>query len=264
MKSVVIFLVLAFVSVDSYSQINKPKEKKSEWHIRISPHFWFINLKGQIIRPPVPVFPSQPIEPPAKREIDISFGELKSSIKFAFMGSGQYVQNRFLTRFNVISFILEGEVITPLDLILQDTHLRFAYLSGDAGFGYDVINKPNLNLFALAGLKFVYMDIDVKSNVLGRFPVEGARDRWFMDPVIGTYFIYKPYKWMEFNAYGDLGLIFGDQVTAQFISEVDFFLTKWFYLSAGYRIWFLEVPKTQAIYNGSIFGSVVKIGFQIH
>lgn len=264
LRSVLFFLVLVIISTNSFSQINKPEEKKGDWFVRISPHFWFIHLKGEIFRPPVPVVPVQPIEPEPKHEIDVTFGELKSTIKFAFMGSGQYVQNRFITRFNVTSLILEADFLTPYDIVFQDVKGRLEYFSGDIEFGYDVLNRPNFNLFVLGGLKFIYMDIGLKTNVLGSFPVEGERSRWLTDPIIGTYFRYQPKKWLELYVYGDIGFLLGESITSQFIGEANFFLTKWFFVSGGYRLWYVKAPKEDAIYNGRISGSVVKIGFQIH
>ena len=264
MKSFFVLVALSLVSISSFSQINKSIEKKNEWHIRVSPHFWFVNLKGEIIRPPVPVFPSHPIEPAPKHDIDVTFGELKSSIKFAFMGSGQYVQNRFITRFNIISLVLEADFLTPYEIVLQSSKGRWEYLSGDIGFGYDVLNKPKANLFVLGGLKFVYMYIGLETNVLGHFYVEGERSKWFTDMVIGTYFRYKPLKRVELNAYGDIGVFIGNEITSQLIVEANYFITPWFYVAGGYRYWFINLPKEEAIYNGQIMGSVLKIGFQIH
>jgi hypothetical protein len=264
LRSFIIFLVLVFLAGNSYSQINKPEEKKSEWFVRISPHFWFLNLKGEIIRPPSPPIPNNPIETEPRREIDISFGELKSSIKFAFMGSGQYTQNRFITRFDITSLILEGDYLTSLDTVFQDVKGRYEHLSGDIGFGYDILSKPKLNLFLIGGLKIVYMNIGVEFSALGQFPVGGARERWYLDPVIGAQLRYRPIKKLELNAYADVGFFLGDKITSQAIAEVNFFIAQWFYLSGGYRFWYFKVAKEEAIYNGRISGSVIKIGFQIH
>lgn len=264
MRVIFILFVVAFVSLNSFGQINKPQEKKSEWYIRISPHFWFINLKGEIERPPVPLVPTQPIESEPNKEIEVSFGELKGSIKFAFMGSGQYIQNRFLTRFNITSLILEGDFITTFDLILQDVKGRLEYFAGDVGMGYDVLENPKLNVFLVGGFKYVYMYIGVEASAIGKMPIEEIRDRWFVDPVVGTYVRYRPLKWLELNGYGDIGFFSGDKITSQVIVEANFFITPWFYMAGGYRYWYLHVPKEEAIYNGRISGSVVKIGFQIH
>ncbi len=264
MKSVIILLFLAFVSTNSYSQVNKPIEEKKEWFIRISPHFWFVHLEGEIVRPPFPVFPVNPIEPEPKHEIDVSFGELKSSIKFAFMGSGQYIQNRFITRFNVTSLILEADFLTPYDTVFQDVKGRWEYFSGDVGFGYDILNKPNVNLFILGGFKFIYMYIGLKTTVLGMYPIEGERSKWFTDTVIGGYFRYRPNKRLELTGYGDVGFLIGNEITSQVILEANLFITSWFYVAGGYRYWYVNMSKEEAIYNGQITGSVVKIGFQIH
>ena len=180
------------------------------------------------------------------------------------MGSGQYIQNRFITRFNITSLILEADFLTPYDIILQDVKGRFEYFAGDIGFGYDVLNKSNVNLFVLGGFKFIYMYIGLKTTVLGSYPIEGERSKWFTDTMIGIYIRYRPTKRLELNGYGDIGFILGDEVTAQLIGEANFFITPWFYVAGGYRYWYLNVPKEEAIYNGQITGSVVKIGFQIH
>ena len=75
------------------------------------------------------------------------------------MGAGEFRANRFVTQFNIASVILEGEAITPLDLVLQDVTYRFAYVSGDISAGYFLVKNPKLEIAGLLGIKYIYFDI---------------------------------------------------------------------------------------------------------
>ena len=233
----------------------------NDWNFRISPYFWYIGLKGTIHRPPQP---SQlPIPPPPKYDIDVGFKDIRNSIKFALMLAGQYKSKHWVTQFNYSALILESEAITSLELVLQDNILNLAYMAGDLGIGYRVVKNPKFEFDALAGIKFAYIKIGLKTRLAGIVPIEGARSRFWADPVIGTNLKYRPHRKIEFFGYADFGPPFPDNINSyQAMILANYLFTKTFMISLGYRAYHLDFPKNEAIFNGTLKGWIMKIGFQ--
>lgn len=233
----------------------------NDWNFRVSPYFWFVGLKGEIIRPPAPINPVEP--PPPQYDIDVGFKDIRNSIKFALMLAGQYRGDRIVAQFNFSSLILESEAITPLELLLQDNIINLSYFGGDLEVGYRVVRNPKFEVDALAGLKFFYFGIDVSTNVAGSVEVEGARERGWIDPTLAVNIRYYPIRKVSLIGYGDLGIPgIGSDFSSQFITMVQYHFTKTFFTSLGYRSYFLNIPEDEAIFNGQIQGWIARLGFQ--
>lgn len=239
----------------------------SQWNMRLAPYIWLLGVKGEIDRPPplvqLPGYPPVPVHPIESYGIDIGFQEFRNSLKFAFMLSGQFKKDWFVTQFNVSSFILEGEAITPLDYILQNNFINLAYVGGDLGAGYRVIRSEKLEFDALIGLKFVYSKIGIRTDLLGKHPLQGEYAHFWTDPVIGTNIVYRPIPRLELVLYGDIGsTLFNNDLTYQFSGNVNFLLARILYLSVGYRNYYLEHPEDESIFSGTLSGMIMRFGFQ--
>ncbi len=233
----------------------------NDWNFRISPFFWYIGFEGTIYRPPQPALTPNP--PPPKYEIDVSFKDIKNSIKFALMLAGQYRNKHIVTQFNFMSLVLESEAITPLELVLQDNIVNLTYMAGDLGIGYRVVKNPKFEFDALLGMKFVYLRIGLKTKLAGVVPIEGERSKLWVDPVIGTNIVYRPHRKIEFVGYADFGPPFPDNVNSyQAMIGANYLFTKTFMITLGYRAYHIDFPKEEAIFNGTIKGWIMKIGFQ--
>ena len=257
-----IALILAS-STTCFAQTEAEKEEIdslwNDWNFRINPYFWMIGLKGEIVRPPQL---TNPIERPSY-DIDVGFLDIASSIKFAIMLSGQYKSDNIIAQFNFSSLIMESEAITPAEIILQGSTVNLKYYSGDLGMGYRFIKNGTFELDALGVLKFIRYDISLSTNLGGTVPIEGERGRNWMDPSLGLNFKYRPFKRTEFMFYGDLGsTIFATDFSYQTIFAFNYLFSKSFLATVGYRYYYLNVPEDDAIYNGSVRGAIVRIGFQ--
>lgn len=256
-------MILAFSLLSTNARAQEKTDRFNQWNFRISPYFWFVGFKGTIYRPPAPPVPSQLTEPRPPYEIDVSFRDISSNIKFAFMGAGEFRVKRFVTQFNLASIVLEGEAITPLDLVFQDVTYRFAYLSGDLGAGYFFIKNDKIELAALLGLKYIYFDIGGHVSLVGKVPLDGSRSAFWTDPILGFRTKYMPHPRVEIVAYGDTdGNVAGDDFNYQFIGVASYVVSPWFLVSVGYRLWGLEVKQSEALYNGQVSGALVRLGFQ--
>lgn len=239
-----------------------------DWHFRLSPYAWFINIKGELVTPFVPTEPGVP--PPSQLpeeeprfNIDLSFQDIRSSLKFASMISGQYRNKHIIIQFNSSILILEGSGITPLELLIQNTELKLWYYSGDLGIGYRFLTKPKIEIDGLLGTKFLYTKVRLNTEFLNKVEVETTRDKFWYNPVLGINVYYRPIDRLELGLYADIGTRFkvGD-LTTQFMFVVNGMITKWFYLSLGYRYYYVDVPREDAVLTGNIRGFVFKIGFQ--
>ena len=261
--------ILFFILCSLFGQANNLQAQSkqeldsiwSDWNFRISPYFWYIGFKGTLYRPPQPVQMPQP--PPPKYEIDVSFKDIRHSIKFALMLAGQYKSKHIVTQFNFTSLILESEAITPLELVLQDNIVNLTYIAGDLGIGYRVIKNPKFEFDALLGIKYVFFKIGLQTNVVGIGQIEGERQKFWFDPVIGANLRYRPHRKIEFISYADIGPAFPDNLnTYQAMIGANYLFTKTFMIMLGYRIYHVDFPKEEAIFNGSVHGWIMKIGFQ--
>ena len=272
-RILLLILVLSFpakyiLSQDSLAIKNKI-DKYNEWNFRLSPYAWFINIKGEVVTPyvppvsPEPPPPSQHPEEEPKYSIDLSFKDLRSSIKFASMLSGKYRNKHILIQLNFSSVIMEGSGITPFDLLIQNTEMKLWYYSGDLGIGYRFIQNPKFELDGIIGSKFLYSKVRLTTEILGKKVFEGERDKFWYNPFVGISVFYYPIKRLELGLYADIGSRFkaGD-ITSQFWCAVSGMITKWFYLSLDYRYYFVDVPKEEAVLTGNVRGVVFKIGFQ--
>jgi hypothetical protein len=245
----------------SYTQEKQKMDSTwNNWNFRISPYFWYVGFQGTIYRPPT--LGTLP-EPPPKHEIDVSFMDIRHSIKFALMLAGQYKSKHIVTQFNFSSLILESEAITPFEFVLQDNIINLTYMAGDLGIGYRVVKNPKFEFDALLGIKFMYFKIGLKTNLIGIVPIVGERSKFWIDPVIGTNLRYRPHRKIEFIGYADFGPPFPDDYnTYQLIIGANYLFTKTFMISLGYRTYHVDFPKGEAIFNGNVKGWIMKIGFQ--
>ena len=270
--------LLFLVSASSLLLINAPLKAQgkfrydstwSKWNVRLAPHLWLLGIHGDIVRPPqpenLPGFPPIPEQIPEvdKFEIDLGFREVRNSLKFAIMLDGRYQYEWFVTQFNISSFVLEGEGITPKEYVLQNNILNLAYFGGDLGAGYRIIRNPKLELDALLALKFVYTRLRIATDILGEKHLEGAHTLFWTDPVIATSLLYRPIPRLELVLYADIGsTLVNKDLTYQFSGNVNFMLSKLIFLSAGYRNYYAKIPEDRAVFWGTLSGMVVRFGFQ--
>ena len=148
---ILIFFICLF-TVEAFSQEIKEKETEKDWegwHFNASPYFWFVGLSGTLIVPEAPPVPGTlPEEDVREIEIDIGFKDVKNSIKYAMMFSGQYRNEHISVVMNYSHLILQGEAITPLELVIQGIEYKFRHVSGDLSVQYRFIKTKKWNVIA--------------------------------------------------------------------------------------------------------------------
>ena len=254
-----VFLVCSANSLIAQGETDTIPTETVRRKLRLGPFFWFVNLKGTLYKPPAPSTLPEP--PPPKFDIDLSFKDISSNLKFALMFYSEYRAQKTTFRTSLSTIMLEGQALTPGDLILQDVKYKFTYFAGEVSAGRTILKKDKLRLDALAGFKWVHFAIAGSTKAGGNIPFEGNRAKWWFDPMIGTDILYEPFKRLEVHFYGDVGGFLESRVTYQFLGEIDYYFNPWLYLSLGYRHWHLKVTPEDAIFNGQITGATIRLGF---
>ena len=127
----------------------------------------------------------------------------------------------------------------------------------------DVRHSLKFEFDVLLGLTFVYTKVGLTTDLVGQVPVDVKADRLWTDPVIATNFAYRPHKRIEIAAYGDLGYtLLNDNLTYQLSANLNFLISRLIYISAGYRIYYLDFAAKKSFFAGSLQGMIVKFGFQ--
>lgn len=271
MPHIKIILTISFIllSLCQFAQPGTTADNKGQiddwnnWNFRVGPYFWFISLKGEIVRPPEPPVIEQPIYVPPEFKVDASFKEIKSSIRFAGMLTGIYRNKLLITQFHFTTINLESKALTPHEILLQNSVIRWSFYSGDIEAGYRLVVKEKFEMDILGGLKLAYFKIGASTDLLGFKSISGERDKFWLDPILAVNLMYKPWKRWELVAYADWGPDFFDKdYTYQYLSGVNFLISRRFFTTLGFRDHFLELPNESATYNGRIKGLFFRIGVQ--
>ena len=101
------------------------------------------------------------------------------------------------------------------------------------------------------------------TDILGISSYSGERDQLILDPVLAVNFTYSPWKRWELVIYGDWGPDFiSKDYTYQYMTGINFLISKNVFVTLGYRDHFLELPYDNASYNGHINGVLFRVGAQ--
>ncbi|MCU4177424.1 DUF481 domain-containing protein [Carboxylicivirga sp. N1Y90] len=273
-STIVIFILLQVFATDSAAQNFFEKDSTyNKWHFRTGPYVWLLGFQGTIIRPPEPPG-NPPVEGPPeigtlpeaapRYDIDLSFRDIRHSIKFALMFTGQYRNDFMVAQFNVSSLVLRSGFKTPFDFFLQNSFTDLTYVGGDFGLGYRLIKKKQFDIDVLLGAKFAYFKVGITSEIFGRKPVSISRDNLWVDPLFATNIKYRFNSKVEIVSYGDLGPGFfaRDDFSYQYIIGINYLFTKSFLTTLGYRHIYYETPNKDALYQGSIKGPLLRLCFQ--
>lgn len=250
-----------------------PEMKDSTWHdwtFRVAPYVWVLGINGQIAIQPdpdqLPILPPPPAQLPNGwmiYDIDLSPQEVLNSLKFAIMLAGRYRHDWFITQFNISSLVLESNVVPPFDFLFKNNTLKFAYAGGDLAAGYRAVRKRKFEMDLMLGLKFVYTKVSLTTELVGQKPLSGEVSKLWVDPVLAVNIGYRPFRWLEFVGNGDVGpAIYNSELTYQFSASANFMITKHFYMSGGYRSYYISAPAKEATFKGTLSGFLIKFGFQ--
>ena len=244
---------------DATPQLNG-YSKYSDYQVKISPFFWYLGLKGEIIAPPRPS--NFPEPPPPRFDVDISFSDISNSLRFFIMLGTEFKGENFIIKANVTSLILEGEAITPFQVLTQGIDYRFSYLTSEVLAGYRIVKRNKVNLDAMLGLRMLATGISGSTDV-ANVSFDAERRLFWYDPILAFEFKYIPFPRLVLSAYTDFGPIRSISSYQEQL-QATYHFTKTFSTALGYRNYFVdsEDEDKDTIYTGRVFGPYIRFEFQ--
>ncbi len=258
---ILVICILCTLSIFAQDSLSAQSKLDSDWKFRVGPYFWFFNINATLERPPVPS--TLPEYEESRFTIDKPFSEIKNSLKFAFLINTEYRYKRIVTLLNITSVILEGDAVTPKELIVEGVNYRLSIFFGEALAGYRVLDKPKFTIDLYGGAKMFGSSIEGQGDFIGDRDFYQKRKVTFVEPILATKLTYSFTPRIELAGYLDYGPLRNKKdLTNQYALNANFLLNKWLYIAPGYRYWLFIKDKEESIFNGQFYGFYIRIGAQ--
>ena len=233
--------------VTSASQAQSPDEEK-KWKFATIAYVWFAGAQGQtdVIGPAEPV------------GLDLSFGDVLNSLKFAFMGAAEARRDRIVILGDLTFIHLDtkkGLGIRDPDFLEAELDSRTAEITLLGG--YRVLNSRSVDLDLLAGARMNFFKASLELEGPSR-SAEGSETQNWLDPVVAAR-AKAPLggKW-GLSLYGDLGgIIFGSDITWQGTATVDYQINRKMSVGAGWRHFKVHYDRGDFLYDVAQSGPLI-------
>jgi len=215
----------------------------------------------------------------AATDVDISFSDLYDKLESSYMGyvEGRYDRWSLAVDASYVSFeetrtgpVAGTQLALGLDQTLVDVRLGFAVLCrtvGSANWGR-CCHPRTLTLDAVVGARYWNLELDADLvTPRGRTRAASSSEDWW-DPYVGARFRWQFAKRWGMTLYGDVGgfgIEDSSELTWNLQAHVRYFITRGFFVSAGYRA--LSVDRATgsgATHNGidaTYHGPILGVGF---
>ncbi len=218
-----------------------------EWEVSFTPYLWLAGIKGDI-----------GIPRGEEVEIDKSFTDTLSDLKFAFMGALDVKHGRVVALVDVIYLNVGSDVEGIRDPQFFEGQVDSSVFVSTAALGYRVVDKGPMFVDLLAGARFVSLKADVeltgplttrerdasKSNVAA---LVGGRVRVPLAKNLGA------------ALYGDVGT---GSVKWQLLGTVQWDISRHWRLAAGYRHMSIDHDKENFSLDMSLSGPIVGVSYR--
>ena len=218
---------------------DQPEDDRNKWKLSTTAYVWFAGAKGKtdIIGPVAPV------------DLDLSFGDVLDSFKFAFMGAAEARRGRLVFLGDLTFIHLEANqgvgirdpdfIDVELDSATAEVSLLAGYRVAEGAFDLDLLAGGRMNFFKAT------LDLEGPNR-----SVDGSEKQRWLDPLIGVRARVPLADEWALALYGDLGgMVFGSDVTWQAVAGVDYQISRKISLGAGWRYFKVKYDDGDFLYN---------------
>lgn len=201
---------------------NPASDGEDGWHFAVTPYLWAPKISAEI----------DPVQD-GSVDMDTSFTDILSNLKFAFMGAFDARNGRFVMLGDIIYLHVGSEADGPAGFVETDVDL--ATFIGTAAAGYRIVDEGPLFVDLFAGGRVT--SIDAELELTGPLQsVEEEKSKTSIAPVVGGRFRVPLGEHWGLAAYGDLGG-FGltSDLTWQLMGTVQYDVSNHWRVAAGYR-----------------------------
>lgn len=221
------------------------------WEVMAIPYLWASGMKADISTPQ-----GEGVD------IDQSFTEILSDIKFTFMGALQARRGRFVTVNDLIFLSMESKDEGDIGPGLVEAEVDMRVITTTHLAGYRVIDKGPLFLDLMAGARIasIKADLDLSGPLQ---TVERGSSKTTVGPVIASRFRMPLGERWGIELYGDLG---GFGVTSdlswQLLGTVQYEISDHWVLGGGWRHFSAEQAKNGFKIDLSMSGPFLAFGYR--
>lgn len=229
-----------------------PAESESDWEVGVSAYFWASGMKGDV----------RAVEGTEPAKVDLSFGDIFDSLKFAGMGTLQARHDRFVMVADV-GYVSLGasKGLKIRDVDLAEGELDTSTLTASALIGYRIVDNSPVTLDLMAGgrLNSVSMDIELTGPL--RSVKADVSETW-VDPIVAAHLSVPLSTDWSVALYGDVGG-FGvaSDFTWQALGAIQYDFSDHWRASAGWRHYSVDYNKKAFLYDVSFSGPIVGIRY---
>jgi opacity protein-like surface antigen len=221
----------------------------SGWQFAVTPYLWAPKISAEI----------DPVQD-GSVDMETSFTDILSNLKFAFMGAFEARNERFVILGDIIYLHVGSEADGPAGFVETDVDL--ATFIGTAAAGYRVVDQGPLFVDLFAGGRVT--SIDAELELTGPLQsVEEDRSKTSLAPVVGARFRVPLGERWGLATYGDLGG-FGltSDLTWQLMGTVQYDISNHWRVAAGYRHVAAKVERGGTEIQLTLSGPIIGLSYR--
>lgn len=221
-----------------------------KWHFQFSPYFWLASLHGT------------GGVGGRTTQVDMSFGDIFGSLKFALMGVFEARKGKFILLTDMEYVSIEDDKATPGPLF-SNVNAKFKTFIFDPEVGYRLFDNPakGQSIDVLGGIRVwhVSTELDFGAGILPATQVQGSRN--WVDGIVGlrgrAALSEKAFVTGKFDLGGG-----GSNFTWQFFGAGGYNVKPNIALIFGYRVLDVNYNKDNFIYDMNQRGPIMGLGFK--
>ena len=226
----------------------EPVDDPRKWHFATVGYVWLAGAKGEtdVIGPVPPV------------DLDLSFGDVLDSFKFAFMGAAEARKDRFVILGDLMYIHLDADKgigIRDPDFLEAELDSKTAEITLLGGYRVAADGPVVVDLLAGGRLNFFKVELQLEGP---NNSAEGSVNKTWFDPLIAAR-LGAPLggRW-SITLYGDVGgIVTGSDVTWQGVATVNYQISRKLRLGAGWRYFKVNYDKGDFLYDVAQSGPVL-------
>ena len=236
-------------TVNTPASIGDSTSTSNRWEVSAMPYLWAAGMKGTIGVP----------RTSGEIDIDQSFTDTLSDLKFAFMGTVDARHDRFVLLGDVLYLNVGAEVTGSRDPQFLTGKAGVATLVASGALGYRVIDQGPMFVDVFAGGRVISLDTDL--DLVGPLATRSASaNATTVDPLVGARLHAPLSPKVTLGLYGDVGsIVKGADVKWQLMGDLQYRLSENWTLLAGYR--YMAINHSSAKFDFDINMSGPILGF---
>ena len=244
----------SIASIDAAAHSDDPVAESTGdkgWEVMVVPYLWASGMKADISTPQ-----GEGVD------IDQSFTEILSDLKFTFMGALQARHGRFVTINDLIFLSMESKQDGDIGPGLVEAEVDMRVITTTHLGGYRLVDKGPLFLDVMGGARITSLkaDLELSGPVQA---VERASSKTQVGPVIASRFRTSFGENSGFELYGDVGG-FGvsSDLSWQLLGTVQYQISDHWLLGGGWRHFHAKQSKNDFEIDLSMSGPFLAFGYR--